>query len=252
MEEKSVFPGTLLIISFVAACANGAQRQDELFAPWREVQRGVKSLIVRFSLETRDSAFRERQKAEGTFRLLRTPKGELFASYEVNQADAKGNKQVRGSGLFNNGAVYLLDHDKKIAIRFQPTSDTLQRFLEKYFNPFVLLLDQERATAKCQVEVVQQDEWHSYLAVKPKRVKRFGWFPDTFQKGRIILMNKNSEAVPKDMPRQLWYTDGAREYTFDIQTWRLNVAEPPKPEEFAKPETRPGWEVMDWPFRSEK
>lgn len=88
--------------------------------------------------------------------------------------------------------------------------------------------------------------------MKPKHVKSAGWCSDTFHEGRVVVMNKDSEAVPKDMPGRLWYTDGIREYMFEIQSWRLNVAEPPKLEKFPKPETRPGWEVKEWPFGSEK
>ena len=65
-------------------------------------------------------------------------------------------------------------------------------------------------------------------------------------------MNKASESLPKDMPRQLWYTDGIREYTFEIKAWRLNGTDPPKLEEFAKPEDRPGWEVVEWPSKPQK
>jgi hypothetical protein len=244
--------GSLLVFGFVALCADGAERQDHLFASWQEAQRDVKSLVVEFTRETRDPIAEERQKAEGTFRLIRTPKGEMFASYEIVQPEAKDDKQERWSGLLHNGTVYLLNHDKKTAIRFEPADGDLWRFLEKYFNPFVLLLDQKRAGEKCQIEVVKQDEWYTHLAVKPKHVKRFGWFPDTFHEGRAVLMNKASEAVPKDMPRRLWYTDGVREYTFEIKGWRLNAPEAPKLEEFAKPEDRPGWEVGEWPFRSKK
>jgi len=245
------FLGSLLVVG-LAASADRADRRDQLYASWQEAQRGVKSLVVEFTRETRDPIFKERQKAEGAFRLIRTPKGEVFASYEIVEPEAKGDKQERWSGLLHNGTVYLLDHDKKTAIRFEQTGGDLWRFLEKYFNPFVLLLDQKRAGEKCQIEVVQQDEWYTYLAVKPKQVKPFGWFPDTFHEGRAVLMNKASEAVPKDMPRRLWYTNGIREYTFEIKGWRLNAAEAPKLEKFARPEDRPGWKVGEWPFQSNK
>jgi hypothetical protein len=203
---------SLLIVGFIVAV--GVDRQDQLFASWQEAQGSVKSLVVQFTLETTDRVFAERRKAEGTFRLIRTPKGEVYAFYEITQANSKGAKQERWSGLLNNGRVYLLHHDKKRAIPFEPTE--LRCFLEQYFNPFVLLLDQKRAREKCQVQVIKQDEWYTYLSVKPKQVQRF-------QEGRAVLMNKDSDAVPKNMPRQLWYTDGGCEYTFDIKAWRLKI-----------------------------
>ena len=137
----------------------------------------------------------------------------------------------------------MLYHDQRVALRFDPEAGDLLGFLQRYFNPFVLLLDRKRAEEKHDLEVVKQDEWYVYLSVKPKQVKRYGWFSDTFREGRVVLMNKASEVVPKDMPRQLWYTDGNRAYIVEVKAWRLNAADPPKLEEFAKPEDRPGWRV---------
>ena len=99
---------------------------------------------------------------------------------------------------------------------------------------------------QCKIEVVKQDGWYTYLAVKPKKVRRSGWFPDTFHDGRVVLMNKASDTVPQDMPRQLWYTDGINDYSFAIKSWRFNLVDSPKLEEFAKPEDRPGWKVLNW------
>jgi hypothetical protein len=240
------FLGSLLVVGFLAACADGADRQDQLFASWQDAQRDVKSLVVEFTLETWDTSFQAGEKAEGTFRLIRTANGDVLASCEVREPQAKGEKRERWSGLLHKGTVYLLNDDKKTAIRFEPADGDVPRFLEKHFNPFVLLIEQKRAAEKCELEVVKQDERHTYLGVKPKQVKRSGWFPDTFHEGRAVLMNEDSEEVPKDMPRQLWYTDGVREHTFQIKSWQMNRAEPPKVEEFAKPEDRPGWQVGTW------
>ncbi len=152
---------------------------------WQEAQRGVKSLVVQFTLETRDTVYQDRQKLNGTLRLIRTPKGAVLASCEVTRLGAK--------------------------------SENLERR-------------------------------YTTLAVKPKQVPQPGWFPDSFQQGRVVLMRKASDAIPKGMPWQLWYTDGIQECTFEIKSWRINAAEAPKPEEFAKPEDRPGWTVREWPF----
>ncbi len=126
-----VFAASFLVVGLVALCADGADRQDELFASWQEAQRDIKSLVVEFALETRDPTFDMRKMADGTFRLLRTPKGEVFASYELTQVKAKGAVPERLSGLLNNGTVYLLHHDRKTAIRFELTDGDLRRFLEQ-------------------------------------------------------------------------------------------------------------------------
>jgi hypothetical protein len=243
--------GWLLVVC-AAGGALATEPLDDLFARWVAAEGKAESLVVKFDLETKDPIFDQRDKASGTFRLIRTKNGEVFASYEVVAEKPKGEGAEQFSGLLNGGKVYLLNHDKKTAMRFELADSELKPFLEKYFNPFVVLLDRKRAEAKCTLEVVKQDEWYTYLAVKPKPVKRYGWFPNNFHDGRLVLMRKDAEAVPKGMPRQLWYTDGVREYLFDIKAWQLNPAAGPKLEEFAKPEDRPGWEVVDWPFQRKK
>jgi hypothetical protein len=95
------------------------------------------------------------------------------------------------------------------------------------------------------LEVAKQDEWYTYLKVTPKQANQ----SDNFRNGWVVLMRKDSEAVPKGMPRQLWHTDGMQEYLFEISAWRLNPEVGPKPEEFTKPEDRPGWEVSGSPLQ---
>ncbi len=237
--------GSLLVVALFHASAEAAGRLDQLFASWQEAQRGVRSLVVQFSLETFDQAFNERSKAVGTFRLIRTPTGKLFASYKITQPRGKGQKQERHWGLLHNGSVYFLNLDRQEALHLAATGDDLLPFLEQWCNPFVGLLDRKHAHEKWFLEVVKQDAHYTYLALKPKQLKRSGWFSGiAFQEGRAVLMNQTSETVPKDMPRQLWYTDGVNECTFEITQWRLNGTDAPKLEEFAKPEDRLGWKVI--------
>ena len=147
--------------------------------------------------------------------------------------------------------VYLLNHDTKTAIRFEPADGDLWRFLERYFNPFLRLLDHRRAE-EWRLEVAKQDEWYTSLIVRPTRAEQSGGWPDALCGARVVLMNKDTEAVPKNMPRRLWYTDGAQEYTFEINRWQMNADSAPNVEEFTRPEDRLGWNVSRWPFRGKK
>jgi hypothetical protein len=238
------FAGFLLVASFVAVGEEGANRKDELFAAWQKTQGSVRSLVVEFTLEVRDVLPGNWQKADGTFCLIRTPENRVFASYrfpDLNDFWQGAPKQV--SGLLNNETVYLLNHHEQTARRFELTHGELLPFLEAYVNPFVQFLDQKLAEEQCHVEVVTQDEWYTYLSVKPKQRKRTFWFADQFHEGRIVLMNKDSECVPQNMPRQLWFTNRFQEYTFEIKKWNLNSANAPRLAEFTKPENRPGWRV---------
>jgi hypothetical protein len=241
--------GCLVVVVCAASGALATEPLDDLFAGWVAAEGKAESLVVEFDLETKDPIFDHRDKASGMFRLVRTKNGEVFASYEVVAEKPKGEKAERFNGMLNGLSVYLLNFGKKTAVRFAQTDGELKPFLENYFNPFVVLLDRKRAEAKCTLEVVKQDEWYTYLAVKPKEVKRRGWFSDNFHHGQLVLMRQDAEAVPKGMPRQLWYTNGIREYLFDITAWRLNAADGPRLEEFTKPEDRPGWTLVESPFQ---
>lgn len=235
----------LFVVCLVANHTDGADRKSELFASWQKAQRGVKSLIVEFTMESNDLVFKKRERGEGTFRLIRTAKGELFASYDVRCKNAKP-EEVCISGLLSNEKVYLLNHGKKVAIRFKSNHADLLCFLELYLNPFVGLLDPKNAKDRWRLEVVKQDDWFTYLSVKPKGPPRLLMDkPYPFHHGRVILMNKASKMVSRDMPRELWHTDGVHEVTYKIKRWQTNVAEPPTLEEFTKPENRPGWVVID-------
>ena len=245
-----------LVIGFVLiVCAgrgaSAAEPLDDLFAGWVAAQGRAESLVVEFCREFRDPVFgrpEKPSKASGAFRWVRTKKGEVCASYEIVAEKPKGKQSERFAGLLNCGNVYLLHHDEKTAERLGVgvADAKLTLFLEEYDNPFVVLLDRERAEAKFRLEIVKQDEWYTYLVAKPKQITRPRWFMNSFQDGRIVLMRKDSKAVPKGMPRQLWYKYGVVEYLFDIKSWRLNSPNGPTTEEFTRPEDRPGWRVVDY------
>lgn len=239
--------GCMLVVA-VAGVAPGSEPLDDLFGQWSTAQKEAKSLVVEFDLETKDSIFDQCEEATGRFCWIRSKKGEVFASYEVVVNKARGAKPVRLSGLLSHGNVYVLDHDSKTALRFEVAAGELRPFLEKHVNPLVVLLDRQRAEKQCELTVVKQDESYVYLGVKPRQRTRHGWFSDAFDQGRVVVMRNGSEAVPKGMPRQLWHTDGTREQRFEIKAWRWNPADGPSMDEFARPEDRPGWEVLDSPF----
>lgn len=243
------FAASLLIVYVVALNVNADDRQDELFGSWQEAQRDVKSLIVEFTREIKNLNFMTSDKSEGTLRLIRTPQGELFVSCEFAQQNVKTGKQERWIGLLTHGIIYLLSVDEKFAIRFEPSDGDAVQFLETRFNPCFRLLDRMRVEEECTLAIGKQDEFYTYLQMNSRR--QFVSASDEFA-GRVVLMNRASKTIPKNMPRQLWHSDGSRQVTWDIKSWKVNPAEPPKLDEFIKPEDRPGWKVGVWPIGGKK
>jgi hypothetical protein len=243
--------GSLFVLGCFTGAARAADRLNQLFASWEKAQCKTHSLVVEFTREDNDTIFNHRALAEGTFRLLRTAEGDLLASYEEWVKDPKGPKSRRGSFLFHQGAVYVLQHDEKTALKID--AESLRRIFQttppavffSTINPFVLLLDRKAAEERLTLEIVNQDEHYTYLGIKPKKEMEKEWSWIRIEEGRAVFTNKASENRPKAMPRQIWYRlPGGMEMTFDIKTWRVNAPDGPNAEDFATPETWPGWKVV--------
>jgi hypothetical protein len=233
-------------LTTLALLVSAEARKEQLFRSWENAKADTRSLVVEFTLERTDRIRDEKHRFNGTFKLLRTKKGELLASYALTKPDSPGKPEW--VGLLNGGALYSLRPDKKEAARFVPEDGDVRLWLEEKFNPFALLLDKNHARKEYRLNVTRQDEWYTYLEIKPKTPPpSSGWLADLkvqFTRGRAVFMNKDSKGVPRDMPRQLWWEDlSGNHYKFEIRRWRANPADGPKVEEFTRPEDRPGWEV---------
>jgi hypothetical protein len=222
-------------------------RQAQLFQSWEKAKADTRSLVVEFTEEHTNLVRDEKVRYEGTFKLLRTEKGEILASYTLALAEKPGAPpKPQWVGLLNGGSLYSLDLDKKSAIRVDPADGDVPRWLEEHFNPFALLLDEKHARANYRLEVVKLDQWYTYLEFKPRKSKasRWGW-GNYFERGRAVFMNKNTNGFPHDMPRQLWFNDSTCSTLIEIRSWKANAKDAPKVEEFTKPEVRPGWDVHE-------
>lgn len=76
--------GTLLTAAAFGVLADSTVELDSIYARWQKSQRGMHSLVVEFTTESSDAVFNTSEKFHGVFRLLRTPQGAIYASYEIN------------------------------------------------------------------------------------------------------------------------------------------------------------------------
>lgn len=237
--------GWMILFSLLTQELEAIERKNELFKAWQQAQHNVKSLVVRYTLESTHSVFEVTERYEIFLRLLRTEKGELFATLE--SADKTNNNQP--SWLLNRGRLYFLNPERRSAIRLTKMRENdLWSHLVKSFNPFIILLDRKRAEELCQLQVVKQDKWYTYLDLIPKKADRASSLFALIHQARIVLMKKDTKAVPKNMPRQITYISGHEKICIDIKQWKLNGSDVPKQQEFIKPQDRPNWKVVDWPF----
>ena len=138
---RSIIASALAVI-FLAPTAPAANRLDQLFAAWEKAQAGVQSLVIDYTVETIVGG--ETVRGKGSFRLLRKADGTVCAT-DAPTMDQRGTtNRDRVTYLLNNGSVYELNHGKKQASRLHGGGD-LAPFLERWFNPLVILLDRKRA-----------------------------------------------------------------------------------------------------------
>jgi hypothetical protein len=119
------------LVAVVIAGTDEPNHQDLVFAGWEQAQRDVQSLVVEFTREMPDKVFNTTQKTDGVFRLLRTPKGEIHASYELSPDRPKGAKMEPFVALLNGRTVSFLDHRQKFEIQWKIADKDLLGFLEE-------------------------------------------------------------------------------------------------------------------------
>ncbi len=211
----------------------------------------MRSLVVEFTSETQDKIFNATEKSDGLFRLLRTPDGEVHASYERTPQETNDASLKLTAGLLNRRTIYVVDSHQKQEYRLNIGQTDLVELLQNYFNPLTTLLDRKRAEDRYEMDITR-DSTYTYLDIKPKSSDRpRGWFfPITMTQGRIALLNADSKAVPKDMPRQIWFHSGGQEFIYEIKSWRMNAADGPTVDDFAGAKNPPGWKLVElnWPL----
>lgn len=242
-------------LGFVMAVMLAGEKQtparlDEVFARWAEAEKGCRSLVVEFAITQSHNVIKRDMVTTGILRLARTDGGEVVAGCEFIRTD--NGRTFRQQALVSEGRVYLLDPERKTAVRWENMEGGAAGFVERNFLPFVLLLDREQAEQKCRVAVIKEDKDFTYLTVTPRTVRTTGWLPDNFHDGRMAVTRTASEAIPAGRPRQLWCTDGDHQTWFDITAWRENPTDGPTAKEFIRPEDREGWTVTDAPFQSQR
>ncbi len=125
--------------------------------------------------------------------VLSVREKEIFTHYHV-------------TALFVGGGVYLLSPAKKHASRIDLARGGAADSLGGYVNPLAVLLDRKLAENRFDLEVSDQDDWYTYLTVKPKHVKQFGWFTERL--GRITIIGVPA-LIHQQMPHPATARHGA-------------------------------------------
>ncbi len=227
-------------------------RQKELFGAWEKAAREVRTLAIEFDLKEEDSIHPEGKPFHGRLLLRRTPRG-VLGRYEFRPPEKDKEPFV---ALLLGDKLYLLRTANKTAIRIDLAGVNICRWLEKWFNPFVLPLDRERAQWEWRWNLAKEDSWYTYLDVQPRKRQGRSSFLQTYKeddsdsgwsfvRARIVVMNKGDDKIPRNMPRRIWIRQVTSDITFDIVRWTMDGPEAPSDKDFTEPEKMEGWKVLD-------
>ncbi len=210
-----VLSARLALPAWAVQAWQGAERAwlEHVLVSWERPKNDTRTVVVEFTLLVSDPTYGTTDRFTGSFRLLRTPTGTVLARYEVTPEVRRRGGPAPLVGLLVGQNVYLMSPEEKRATRFTVAEEQLPCFFERWLNPFIALLNREGAQSRCRLEVAKRDAWYTYLVVEP----RSGRMPDYFVRGRVVLLNRGADGIPTDLPRQLWYSDGVVDSTFDIR-----------------------------------
>jgi hypothetical protein len=221
----------------------GRERVAKLLEDIGRSARETRSLTVVFAVRQWDSLLKQAEEFEGLLKVRRTHDGVVLARYDYKPV-TKGAGPQAATGLLVGDDVYLLQPQDQTALRIPlGTSDKL-RWLEKWFNPFVVFLNGERVRRDFRLDVTKEDQWYTYLAVTPRHPKRSGWLPDEMLQGGVAILNRGTGKIPAGAPRQLWYSNDSNQRVLEIREWKVNAPDGPEEKDFERPEKLPGWKTV--------
>lgn len=220
---------TVLALSIVASADEIAIRAT--FARWKQLAKDTKSLVVEFTLTTKDSATGRVTVCDGNFKLLRTD-ADVLARLEI----AERGTTEKAEFVFSAAKLSLLDRATKTMRVMRP--ENILRTTAKWMFPPIALLDDAKHDGTYIWKTVIRAKWYASFELKPNdpKSKRIP--------GRLVVVSRANEDIPVGLLRQLRQDiDGNRTRTWDFVKWTPNGKNPPKEEDFAVPSEKDGWKV---------
>jgi hypothetical protein len=206
----------------------GAERKDAAFSSWKQAKEGTESLVVEYKKESKDLVTLKQSSSTFVFRLLQI-KGKIYASVAKVETNLKAEKVEQRVALLADSTIYLYGFgpEEETAVRLEFKPEELRSFLQRHFDPFVVLLDRKKTSEQYDIALQKTDKNYTYLSIDAKQ--------NQFPSGQVVVMNKDSEFIPKNMPRLIRHIEQHQQQTVDIQSWRINPINGPKTDDFTVP-----------------
>ncbi len=222
-------PAWMLCLAWSAmtAAPSAEDRLEQLLSFWAAERDRIETLVVDYLIHIGHSD----KSFEATLKLLRAQDGTLRGRLQIRPKSERGKAE---DYWLIDRTIYRADTEAKTLTRLDLKRPPEIEFFARTLHPAILVLDPRQAQAAFQFNVTKQNEHYTYIDVLPGD----DWSRE-FAYVRLVIANRHTAGVPRDMPAQFYRVDPNRsEQRMDIVKWRRNDPRSVRPEEFDLPDPK--------------
>ena len=237
----------------IAAPGAPNPRLGELLQHWEREAVQTTSLYARIRQSRKNPVFPNAppETKEGWAKFMKFPDDKIGARLElVNPQNPNDYDKI----IFTGTYVYQFRPQEKTlnVIPIQPQK--AGKAPDDGPLPFLFGMKKETATKRYQLSIIAKSkedlkskedaEWYTHVQVIPN----FGPDQQDFQRAVVSILNKDTQLIPKDMPKRIFYIEPNNvQVTWDIDEIQRNPVGKIQRTDFAPPQEPPGWQRVMQP-----
>jgi TIGR03009 family protein len=222
-------------------------RLNELLQHWEREAVQTTSLYARLRQSRKNPVFPNAppETKEGWAKFMKFPDGGVGAHlYLVNPQNPNDYDRIVFTGTY----IYQFrPQDKTVnVIPIQPQK--AGKAPDDGPLPFLFGMKAETATKRYQLTILEKKDaqWYTHVQVIPN----FGPDQQDFQRAEVAILNKDTQAIPKDMPKRIFYVEPINvQVTWEIDEIQRNPIGKIQRIDFAAPDVPKGWEKVIQPVQ---
>lgn len=143
-----------------------------------------------------------------------------------------------------NGTLYSLDHASKCGAAWILSTTELSALMQRYWLPLMICLEPEPFAKWVDAHIEKQDAWYTYVHL---RAKSGGRKVLRYDRARVAVLNRATDAFPLNTPIQMHFWDGGCQ-RIDVRVWRRNDPNRVRESDFEIPDPL-YWDLVPTPPR---
>jgi TIGR03009 family protein len=217
-------------------------RLKELLEHWEKDAGQTQSLYARLKQTRKNPVFPNAQpeEKEGWAKFMKLPDGNVGAHlYLVNPMNPNDFDRI----VFTGTHIYQFRPQEKTLFVIPVAPQQGGKTPDDGPLPFLFGMRSETATKRYQFAVraattKEQAEWYTYVQVTPN----FARDQADFSQAELTILNKDTSAVLKDMPKRIYYTEpGKVQVTWIIEEMQRNPVGKVERRDFMPPDAPKDW-----------